>query len=72
MASLPNVQAPVLVTAAQPLTVTHDLADAMGVGLSILALINSGRIPSGSIAPFERIGKQLVAAARAAAADVGR
>lgn len=66
------VQAPVLVVAAQPLTVTHDLADAMVVGLSILALINSGRIPSGSVPAFERIGKQLVSAARAAAVAVGR
>lgn len=67
-----HLQAPVFVRAAEPLTVTVDLADAIGVGLSILALINAKRIPSCSVDPFKRIAEQLVAAARAAAVGVGQ
>jgi len=70
--ALRNVQAPVLVSAAEPITVTVDIGDALGVGLSIRALINAGRIPTGSVAPFDRVAEQLVAAARAAAGTVGR
>ncbi len=66
------VQTPALIKQAEPLQVTVDIADALGVGLSIRALINSGRIPASAVAPFDRVAEQLVAAARAAAGTVGR
>lgn len=66
------LQAPVLVTEAEPITVTVDIADALGVGLSIQMQIASGAIPAHAAEPYKRIAEQLVAAARAAAGSVGR
>lgn len=67
-----NVQAPVLLSAAEPVTVTLDLADALGVGLSLCAHAKGNRLPRETLEKYARVGKQLVAAARAAAGTVGR
>jgi hypothetical protein len=67
-----NLRAPVLVSAAEPVTVTVDIADALGVGLSLQMMIAQGRIHASSVAAYTRIAEQLVAAARAAAGMVGR
>lgn len=67
-----NLKAPVVIRAAEPVTVTVDIADALGVGLSLQMMIARGDIPAHSVAPYDRIAKQLIAAARAAAGTVGR
>lgn len=63
---------PVLVAPPAPLTVTLDLADALSVGLSLQLMVRDGRIPAIAAPAYDRVGGQLVAAARVAAKDVGR
>jgi len=52
----------------QPITVTLDRADALGVGLSLQALVRHGLAPSGpsTTEAYERVGIALAAAARTA------
>lgn len=63
---------PVLVVAAQPLTVTVDLGDALSGGLQLQSMARAGLIPTFAAAPIVRLAEQLVAAARAAAKGVGQ
>lgn len=62
----------VLATPAEPVTVQLDIADALGVGLSLQCLARGAAMPRDTREKYERVGKQLVAAARAAAGTVGR
>lgn len=64
---------PVLVPAAEPVTLTLDAGDALQAGLTMVSLAMAGRCPNPIIADvFERVGRQLSTAARAHAKSVGR
>jgi hypothetical protein len=66
------LQAPLMVAPAEPITVTVDIADALGVGLTLQLMVRDGRIPAIAAEPYQRLGAQLVAAARAAAKGIGQ
>ena len=57
--------APVVMTAAGPVTVTLDAVDALSVGLSLQALARQQKTPPGTREIYQRVGQQLAAAARA-------
>jgi hypothetical protein len=53
------------VKSGQLCTVTLDVADCLGVGHSLRALVAQGRLDAETRETYDRVGKQLVAAGRA-------
>jgi hypothetical protein len=60
------------VPATTRVTIELDLADALGVGHSIVALARQARTPEGTKAIYERVGKLMVNAGREAILRAGR
>lgn len=60
-----RVQTSALVgVAGKTCTVTLAVEDAIGVGYSIRALVRAARLPPGTVETYDRVAKQMLAAAK--------